>query len=99
MNRINARTITAIGRMMGSQTSFRLLRLRSFPPRLPLRLQCRAVDFLSPEVHPVDLPRVGDALERIRVEHNEIGVLASRHFAGIELCDGSRVACRRGDHL
>jgi hypothetical protein len=53
------------------------------PLRLPLGPQRGAVDFLSPEVDLADPSRAGTVLSGIRVEDDEIDVLARRHPANI----------------
>src|SRR5215470_1295883 len=70
------------------------------PLRLPFGSQARAVDLLSAQIDLVDLARIGDVVERIGVEHDEVGALAGRHHA--ELIKLERLCClaRRGhDHL
>src|SRR5262245_14387851 len=51
------------------------------PLRLPFRPQRGAIDGLASEVDGVDLADVGDVVERIGIEHDEIGALARRHRA------------------
>ena len=51
-----------------------------------------AVDFLTRGVHLIDLARVGDPLERVGVEHDEIGALPRGNHPRIDLRDGGRVA-------
>src|SRR6266566_7499326 len=50
----------------------------SFRPLLPHGC---AIDFLTSQVNLVDLPRVDDVLQRICVEHYEVGALAGRDHA------------------
>src|SRR5215510_11618297 len=59
------------------------------PLRLPFSAQPRAVDLLSAQIDLVDLADVGDVVERIGVEHNEVGALAGRHHA--ELIEPERL--------
>src|SRR5437867_5141097 len=40
-----------------------------------------AIDLFTSQVNLVDLPRVGDVLQRICVEHYEVGALAGRDHA------------------
>src|SRR5437867_2589562 len=51
------------------------------PLRLPFRPQSGAVDGLASEVDRVDLADIGNVVERIGVEHDEIGALAGCHHA------------------
>ena len=59
-----------------------------------------STDFFSLEVHPGDLFGVCDVLERIRLEHDEVGVLArcERSLFG-ETEEFGRIACGRCDHV
>jgi len=65
--------------------------------RVPLGAECGAVDFLSPQVNLVDSPRVGNILQRIRVEDDEIGALARRHRPGIDPRDFGRIVRHRAE--
>src|SRR5712691_994902 len=67
------------------------------PLRLPPGPHSSADDFLSPAVDLVDPPRVGNVLEWVRVEDDEIGALAGGHHSGIDLRDLGGVA-RRHDY-
>src|SRR5882672_1488397 len=51
------------------------------PLRLPFRPQSGAIDGLASEVDRVDLADIANVVERIGVEHDEIGALAGRHHA------------------
>src|SRR2546425_7859606 len=75
----------------------RFLRRYGLPLRLPPGPHSSAVDFLSPEVDLVDPPRVGNVLEWVRVEDDEIGALAGGHHSGLDLRDLGGVA-RRHDY-
>src|SRR5215510_2153202 len=59
------------------------------------RPERRAVDFLAPLVDLRNLPGVGDVLERVRVEDDEIGALAGGKGAKAIELEQSRT-CRRG---
>src|SRR5881628_1370330 len=39
------------------------------------------VNLLAPQVNFVNLPGIGNILQRVRVEHNEVGALAGRDHA------------------
>src|SRR5713101_6267470 len=70
------------------------------PLRLPFRPQSGAIDGLASEVDRVDLADIGNVVERIGVEHNEIGALAGRHHP--ELVEAQHlggIPRRRDDHL
>jgi hypothetical protein len=74
-------TGTDIGREDGALEICRVRRdLFCFvaPLRLPIGPQRGVIDFLSPEVNPVDPPRVGNVFQGIRIEEDEIGAFA-RH--------------------
>src|SRR5262245_30494564 len=77
------------------------LKLPLLPPlRLPFGSQARAVDLLSAQIYLVDLAHISDVVERIGIEHDEVGALARRHHA--ELIKPERLrrfARRRNDHL
>ena len=49
------------------------------PAGLPLRAQAGAIDFLPAQIHLVDLSRVADAVERIALEDDEVGIAAGGH--------------------
>ena len=66
------------------------------PSPLPLCLQRRAIDLQPPEVDLVNLPRIGNVGQRVRVEDDEVGVFARSHHPGVEVTRDGRVA-RRGD--
>src|ERR1700752_2463946 len=38
---------------------------------------------MAPEIHARDLPRVRDVVERVRLEHDEVGALANSHHPKI----------------
>src|SRR5829696_8854479 len=69
------------------------------PLRLPPGAQARAVDLLPPQEHFVDPPRVGDVIERVRIEDDEVGVPAGRHHPGVHLRDLGAVAGREHNRL
>src|SRR5215467_2901334 len=70
------------------------------PLRLPFRPQSGAVDGLASEIDRTDLADIGNAVERIGVEHDEIRALAGRDHAELikaqHLCGIPR---RRDDHF
>src|SRR5258708_20259858 len=66
--------VTAKG---GSTSSRHVLKLPLLPPlRLPFRPQSGAIDSLAFEIDRVDLADIGNVVERIGVEHDEIRALA-----------------------
>src|SRR5262245_65610580 len=56
---------------------------------LPHRRQPAAIDLVAAQIDAVDLARVGDVLERVRVEYVEVGALARRDRT--ELVDGKNL--------
>src|SRR5262245_36342728 len=59
-----------------------LLKLPLFAPlRLPFGAQACAVDLLSAQIDLIDLARVSDVVERVGIEHDEVGALAGCHHA------------------
>src|SRR5207244_6702680 len=63
-------------RRRASRAARDLSRCRARKIRLPFGGQGRTGNLLSALVDPVDPPGVGDVVERVPVEHNEIGALA-----------------------
>src|SRR6266545_695003 len=64
-----------------------LPRRRSAELRAPLRRHGGARHFLTAQIDLVDAAGVADLLQRIGVEHDEIGIAAGRDQAGIDLGD------------
>src|SRR4030095_6398681 len=62
---------------------------------LPPGRHCGAPDFVSAQVDLVDPPRIGNVLERIGVEDDEVAVSPRRDHPGIEPCDVGGIARRR----
>jgi hypothetical protein len=83
--RAHARVVRRWGRLRASRPSVR---------------QLRAVDRGAAQDHLGDLARVGDVDEQVRIEHDEVGVLADLERAGIgHLEELGRVLGRRDDDL
>src|SRR5579864_5596028 len=72
--------------------------LLASPLRLPFGAHGGAIDLLATEVDLVDLARVGDVIQRIRVQHDEIGALAGRHRAEVIELQGFRGQAGGGDN-
>src|SRR5882762_3508724 len=91
-------SVTAKGESMSSRYGLELPLLA--PLRLPFCPQSGAIDGLASEIDRVDLADIGNVVERIGVEHDEIGALAGRHHA--ELVEAQHlggIPRRRDDHF
>src|SRR5262245_28645397 len=76
-----------------------LSRRRGTELRAPLRRHGGARHLLAPQIDLVDAAGVADLLQRIGVEHDEVGIAAGRDQPGIDLGNISRIARRRDDGL
>src|SRR5712664_672285 len=72
-------SVTAKGESTSSRYGLKLPLLA--PLRLPFCPQSGAIDGLASKIDRVDLADIANVVERIGVEHDEIGALAGRHHA------------------
>jgi len=66
---------------------------------LPARSQPGAIHLLTAQVHLVDAPCVGDVVERIGIQHDEVGVSSRRDQSRVHLRDVGRLACGRDNNF